>query len=468
MKIKLGSKIGLTYLLILFSAMAVLGYLIISDIKQSFIGERKNVLFSYANIIAEKAAPYLHEQNTAYINFLAEDFGENIGHRILILDTAGTIIGDSSGASRGQHLSTPVVTASLQGESSAQTNYYPEYGNLLYLAVPVASSQQIIGAVFISADINDIQTRLNQTRNRLLAAALASGILAILLSLPLARIIITVPIGKLTRAAQKMSAGEYGYQVQIKSRDELEQLANSFNEMSEKIRQEDDIRRQFIANASHELKSPVAALKVLVESLLIKHPESKEETREFLFDIDGQLDRLSRLVNDLLLLSKIEKNTVSLNLEPVAIGQLLTEVKDNLLPLAANKEIEIKVKVQENITWPADREMLYRAVYNLADNAIKFSSLNKQVLLNCNVNKNILVISVFDQGMGISPEHLEKIFDRFYRVNKARERTTGGTGLGLAIVKEIITLHGGTVSAKSVPAHGSEFLITLPDPKQMS
>lgn len=464
MNIRLGIKIGLTYLLIIFITVAALGYLTLNNIEQSFINERKNVLLSYANIIAENAAPYLREQNTAYLNYLAEDFGENIGHRILIFDTSSAVLGDSSGQDRGQELMIPVVASSLQGESASQTNNYPDYGNLLYLAVPIASGKQIVGSVFISADINDISERLEQTRNWLLAAASGIGILALMLSLLLSRII-TVPIGSLTQAARRMSEGDYGYQVQVKSHDELGQLANSFNEMSEKIKQEDDIRRQFIANASHELKSPLAALKVLVESLLIKHPESKEETLEFLIDIDGQLDRLSRLVNDLLLLSKIERNKASLNIESVAVDQLLAEVRENLLPLAANKDIDLRVDVCEQITWPADRDMLYRAVYNLVDNAIKYSPSNKEVQINCSVSEAKLTISVLDHGIGIASEHLEKIFNRFYRVNKARERSTGGTGLGLSIVKEIVNLHGGTVSVASFPDHGSQFVIVLPASK---
>ncbi|NLL51575.1 MAG: cell wall metabolism sensor histidine kinase WalK [Peptococcaceae bacterium] len=465
MKLRLGIKIGLTYLLIIFTAIAAFGYFALQDIEQSLIQERKNVLLSYANIIAERAAPYLREQNNAYLNYLAEDFGESIGHRILIFNSASTILGDSSGLFRGQELIISVVADALQGESIAQTNHYPDYGSLLYLAVPVASGKQIVGAVFISADINDVIERLDQTRNRLLATAIGSGILALLISLLLARII-TVPIRNLTQAAKRMAAGDYGHQVRVKNHDELGILADSFNEMSEKVKQEDIIRRQFIANASHELKSPVAALKVLVESLLIKYPESKEEAQEFLRDIDGQLDRMSRLVNDLLLLSKIERNKASFKLETVHISQLLAEVKESLRPLAAYKNIEIIIEAQEQLTWPADRDMLYRSVYNLADNAIKYSPENKEVRITSTVDQEKLMISVIDQGVGITPEHQEKIFSRFYRIDKARERTKGGTGLGLPIVQEIINLHQGTVSVTSVPGQGTEFQIVLPALRQ--
>ena len=318
-----------------------------------------------------------------------------------------------------------------------------------------------MSARFYSADINDVTERLDQTRNRLLATAIGSGILALLISLLLARII-TVPIRNLTQAAKRMAAGDYGHQVRVKNHDELGILADSFNEMSEKVKQEDIIRRQFIANASHELKSPVAALKVLVESLLIKYPESKEEAQEFLRDIDGQLDRMSRLVNDLLLLSKIERNKASLSWKPVHISQLLAEVKESLRPLAAYKNIEIIIEAQEQLTWPADRDMLYRSVYNLADNAIKYSPENKEVRITSTVDQEKLMISVIDQGVGITPEHQEKIFSRFYRIDKARERTKGGTGLGLPIVQEIINLHQGTVSVTSVPGQGTEFQIVLP------
>lgn len=461
MRISLGSKIGLSYLLIIFTVMLVFGYLILQDIEQSFINERKNVLLGYVNIIAERAAPYLIEQDTAYLNYLAEEFGENIGHRILIFDTNSTVLGDSSGLNRGQVLIIPVVTTSLQGESVSQTNHYPDFGRLLYIAVPVATGKQIVGAIFISADINDIGLRLAQTRNRLLLAAAGSAVIAFFLSLLLARII-TVPVARLTRAAGKMSAGDYGCQVKVSSRDELGQLANSFNEMSKKIKQEDEFRRQFIADASHELRSPVASLKVLVESLLIKHPKSKEETIEYLTDINGQLDRLSRLVNDLLMLSRIEKNKASLKKEPVPIRQLLAEVKENLRLLAAEKQIEITITANSDIVWPADRDMLYRAVYNLADNAIKYSPVNSQVQLNSAADEEKLTITVKDQGIGIAPEHLGNLFTRFYRVDKARERATGGIGLGLSIVKEIVSLHGGTVSVTSVPGQGTEFQLVLP------
>ena len=461
MRIKLGSKIGLTYLVIIFTVMLLFAYFTLLDIEQSFINERKNALLSYANIIAERAAPYLPEQDTAYLNYLAEDFGENIGHRVLIFDSNGIILGDSSGLNRGHKPTIPSVAASLQGESVSQTNRYPDFGRLLYLAVPVAAGQQIVGAIFISADINDIDMRLAQTRNRLLLVAAGSAVFAFLLSLLLARII-TVPVARLTRAAAKMSAGDYGCQVKVGSRDELGQLAASFNEMSKKIQREDEFRRQFIADASHELRSPVASLKVLVESLLLKPPESKEETMEFLTDINGQLDRMSKLINDLLLLSKIEKNEASLNKEPVPIRQLLVEVKESLRPLAADKQIEITVTAGDGILWPADRDMLYRAVYNLADNAIKYSPANSQVQLISTADEEKLAIRVKDQGIGISHEHLGKLFTRFYRVDKARERATGGVGLGLSIVQEIVNLHGGQISVTSVPGCGTEFVINLP------
>lgn len=160
-------------------------------------------------------------------------------------------------------------------------------------------------------------------------------------------------------------------------------------------------------------------------------------------------------------------NKASLNTEPVLISHLLAEVKQNLLPLASNKKIDLIVNAPEQITWPADRDMLYRAVYNLADNAVKYSPANKEVLINSTMDQEKLIISVIDQGIGIDPEHQEKIFTRFYRIDKARERATGGTGLGLPIVKEIIHLHGGTVSVSSIPGHGTQFNILLPDCRQI-
>lgn len=228
------------------------------------------------------------------------------------------------------------------------------------------------------------------------------------------------------------------------------------------------VRRDFVANVSHELKTPVASIKGFVETLLDGAMDDPADTRRFLEIVARQADRLASIIEDLLALSRIEQSegVGNLPLENVRIGDIFTAVVADCGPRAHERSIGFETRCAEAVMAEVNPPLLEQALINLVDNAIKYSDPGDTVRLEADLepgkNGSELVIRVADDGAGIAAEHLPRLFERFYRADKARSRTLGGTGLGLAIVKHIVQAHGGTVSVESTPGVGSVFTIRLP------
>jgi signal transduction histidine kinase len=229
--------------------------------------------------------------------------------------------------------------------------------------------------------------------------------------------------------------------------------------MNRKIIAVDEQRRQFVADASHELKSPLASIKVLVQSLLAGGIDNRDISVEFLQDVDQEVDRLSDIVGSLLELTKLE-GSYGMKFERFNIAILCKEVISKLNFIAKTKNIKIESELRDFVI-EGNRENIFRAVYNIVENAIKYSPKGGKVFLEIN-GDDFVRINVRDHGIGIPEDEIDKIFERFYRVDKTRARKTGGSGLGLSIVMEIIKQHKGNIEVKSKVGEGSLFIISLP------
>lgn len=231
-----------------------------------------------------------------------------------------------------------------------------------------------------------------------------------------------------------------------------------------KIRRLENMRKDFVANVSHEIKTPLTAIKGFVETLLHDDDENPEKRGEFLEIIMRHVDRLNSLVVDLLSLSRIEQmdDNNKIEFEQRRIRNVIETAIQVVQAKADNKGIRIEVFCNEEITALMDSPLFEQALVNLIDNAIKYSPENSRVFVYAMMDNNGITLQVKDKGPGIPEEHLSRLFERFYRVDKARSRKLGGTGLGLAIVKHVIAVHGGTVSVESSPGKGSTFIINLP------
>ncbi|HLY23184.1 MAG TPA: ATP-binding protein [bacterium] len=228
-------------------------------------------------------------------------------------------------------------------------------------------------------------------------------------------------------------------------------------------RRTDIVRREFVANVSHELRTPLASVRALAEALAGGAAQDREAGPRFFERIVAEIDRLTLLVNDLLDLSAIESGSAKLEMEPVALDDVVDDVITKFRPMAERRRIALRGDGAPGLprAW-ADRTRITQAVANLVDNAIKYTLDGGTVIVEAGRRESTVTISVADTGIGISPEHLPRIFERFYRVDRSRSRALGGTGLGLSIVKHIATSHGGEVEVQSVEGQGTRFTLVLP------
>jgi two-component system phosphate regulon sensor histidine kinase PhoR len=226
----------------------------------------------------------------------------------------------------------------------------------------------------------------------------------------------------------------------------------------------ENIRKDFVANVSHEIKTPITAIKGFVETLQEGQSQDPEDVRRFLGIVHRHVDRLEAIVEDLLTLSRIEKEaeTEEITLEEHSVRKVLVKAVQACENKAQVKKIHLELECSEDLKGRINPPLLEQAVVNLIDNAINYSEEGKSVTIRAQENAQEILIQVEDQGSGIERRHLERIFERFYRVDKSRSRKLGGTGLGLSIVKHILEAHGGRVSVESQPGRGSTFTLHLP------
>jgi two-component system phosphate regulon sensor histidine kinase PhoR len=230
----------------------------------------------------------------------------------------------------------------------------------------------------------------------------------------------------------------------------------------------ENVRRDFVANVSHELKTPIASIKGFVETLLDGAADDPVDNRRFLQIVAKQADRLAAIIEDLLALSRIEQSegAGTLPLEPARIADVLTAVVGECAPRAADKSIRLVTSCADDLVAEVNPPLLEQALINLADNAIKYSDEGRTTTIDAVAEgadgSGEVVFTVRDEGRGIAPEHLPRLFERFYRVDSARSRALGGTGLGLSIVKHIAQAHGGTVTVESTVGVGTTFTMRLP------
>jgi histidine kinase len=304
----------------------------------------------------------------------------------------------------------------------------------------------------------DFRTSFNEA---LLYAALAAMVAALGLSILFSRSVVA-PVLAMSQATQRIADGRYEERVQVFGNDELAGLALRFNQMAEKLDQVESMRRRLIGDVSHELRTPLTAIKGSMEGLMDGVLPANDETFQ---QIHAEADRLNRLVDDLQELSRVEAHAYQLDFRPLDVSALIQTVTKRLTPQAESKHILVVIELTP--TLPpilADEDRAMQILTNLLGNALQYTPEGGRVTINAKRINNEVQFFVQDTGVGIRPEHLSNIFDRFYRVDKSRSRQAGGgSGIGLTIARALIEAHGGRIWIESAgDGKGSTFKFTIP------
>lgn len=453
------TKLVVSYLILILATLFVVNFSLMRSIRENFLNGERVANLTGANIVANAVEGKTYSEQVA----VSENFSAQLGGRILILDRAGYVRVDSYHDDRllRKKLELPEVATALSGKGTAAERYLEKDGWVMYTVVPTFYKQEVNGAVFFSKDINHIIDTLNEIRWQFFFFSLSIGIIITGLGFFLAENFAT-PIRELTKAAEKIKGGFLGERVQVRGKDEIAQLSQSFNAMAETIEEVDKSRRNFVSNASHELKTPLASIKVLAEALLHSEEKDYRVYREFLGDINNEMDRLNHLTNDLLDIVKLDEGKEKIHLESTELRSLVEEIIAKEGAAAAKKHLAIGSSISGNLFCKVDRDKIGQVITNLLSNAVKYTDSGGRIEIKAWVSEGVLTIIVEDNGIGIPEEDLPFIFERFYRVDKARARATGGSGLGLFIVKQIVELHRGSIDVESSVGKGTRFTVRIP------
>ncbi len=499
-------RLLLSHLAVIVAAMGLSGFLLLSFLQRYFLESTEQSLVAQARITAQALVPGALasgppvEQQSALNNLISQreytnldlrvenvqapvapitagDFdlsylaesslqlGAQLETRIRVLDVQGVVLVDSVETAAGADLSGDALVASaLQGVYATSVGDYA-----MAVAMPMLLDGELVGVVYLDQPLGDVAAVMGDLRKRwLFATAIAlgfSGFLGLLLSGAITR-----PLRQLTGAAGALAGGDFSVQVPARSRDELGRLSAAFNDMTARLRAARQMQVDFVANVSHELRTPLTAIKGTVETLRDGAVDDPSVRDRFLATVESETDRLIRLVNDLLILSRADSEALNLRRERVDVAALAQTLLAQLTPQAAAREVrlQLEAELRAPAAW-ADRDRVAQVLLNLLDNAIKYSQPGGAATVRiASEAEGAVRVQVCDNGVGIPAEDLPRIGQRFYRADKARARgrastgAAGGSGLGLAIAQALVQAHGGRLWVESAEGAGTTVSFTLP------
>ncbi len=422
---------------------------------------------------AESVAPVATAQPTPAAELprlqqVAQTYAGDADARVTILDHQGDPIADSqynTGRIDNQQ-GQPEVQAALAGDQASSIRKDPLTGErTLFAAAPIQQGAKLLGVVQISQPVNEAMEGVRQIFLSLAAALLSALILAGVVGVWMGRRLVR-PLREMETAAMAVAEGDLNQQVVARTDDELGALARAFNYMVNEVRSHIERQQLFISNASHELRTPLTNIKLRSEALRTQLDENPALAARYADEIDSEADRLIRLANDLLDLSRLEADGSRPPARPIDMAALLHEAGDVMQLRAQRVGVTLEVSASPDLP-PAlgSRDQVEAAIINLMDNAIKYTPPGGRVWLEAEARNGRLEVRVSDTGMGIPADELPYIFDRFYRVDKVRSRQENGVGsgagIGLSIAKQLVEQNGGQIWAESIPQQGTTFVISF-------
>lgn len=380
--------------------------------------------------------------------------------RAVVVDKNLRVIFDTYGLGKGKILISEEAINSFNGAESLHRNRKKNY---VEFTVPInnPSDKTVMGIMVLSFSLKDMK----QISDKLVKAGYTFFTILAALSIIFSALyagMISGPMRKLSAEIDRVSDGNIDEFTKVKGYTELESIGHSFNKMLARAKKLEGSRQEFVSNVSHELKTPMTSIKVLADTLL-GHPDATLDMyKEFMVDINNEIERENKIINDLLSLVKLDKKTGVMNITSVDLNELLEQILKRLMPIAKMKNIELVFESFRAVKAEVDEVKLSLAISNLIENAIKYNVEDGFVRVSLNADHKFFFVKVSDSGIGIPEEYQDQIFERFYRVDKARSRGTGGTGLGLSITKNVILMHHGEIRLYSKEDEGTTFTVRIP------
>ncbi len=398
------------------------------------------------------------EDNKVLDNEL-KSVAESYNGRILIINSALKIVRDSFMADIGKTVIWENIIYSMQGES---LYYYDKATNYLIVSVPLINSDgDIVGVLVMNKSMDYLTQNEDSFISYMLIGAVIIFSLTIIIAV-VAQIYFSRPLRKMSNSLDSIIREYDTLLPEETSFIELESISSKFNEVIGKLHSIDESRQEFVSNVSHELKTPLTSMKVLADSLNGSEDVPIEMYKEFMLDIGDEIDRETKIINDLLSLVRMDKSGAELNVSAVNINELIDHILKRLKPIAEKADVQVVYESFRPVVAEVDEVKFTLVVTNLVENAIKYNNQGGWVHISLNSDHQFFYIKVEDNGLGIPEDSVEHIFERFYRADKSHSREIGGTGLGLAITKSSIAMHNGEIKVRSTLGEGSTFDVRVP------
>lgn len=452
----------LLFLFGFLSAVLMAEIFLVSYEKQAMV-QLSNDVKNQCQILGNQisSADFLHNpHNESLENDLAQVATLYDG-RIILIDEDFNIVKDTYALEEEKTMVSEEVVKCFKGEASG---YYTS-GRFVELTVPIMAGSEtekkIAGVILVSASTDSIYAKLSEFRRSseiwVSVIAICSLAFSILLSNWLVR-----PLKHMNQYIGDLAEGSLDGDLDIHDCTETENISNTFNIMLARLRLVEESRQEFVANVSHELKTPLTSMKVLADSLLMQGDAPVELYKEFMQDIANEIDRESSVISDLLTLVKMDRKSTELNVASTDINDFIEQILKRLRPIAEKANIELVFESNRSVTAEIDATKLSLAFSNLVENAIKYNRENGWVRVSLDADHKFFYVKVSDSGIGIPQESIDYIFERFYRVDKSHSREIGGTGLGLAITRSAVVAHRGAIKVQSTVDEGTTFIVRIP------
>lgn len=435
---------------------------ILSAYETRAVDTRTVDITSQAKLLATQivANNYLQDTSSPSITTQLDQLSTIYDGRVMLIDNTFTIVKDTYALDEQKTILAEEVIQSYGGETVQK---YDADNRYIEMTLPIndESGKNVIGVMLVSVSTDSIVATLGILKQYALMIQFLVAVIVVIAGFAASSGLVR-PFKRLTKSIKDVQDGYEADFISVRSYSETETISEACDEMLQRLQTLDESRQEFVSNVSHELKTPLTSMKVLADSLIGQEDIPVELYREFMSDIGDEIDRENKIINDLLSLVKLDKSAGNINIASVQINELLERIMKRLRPIAQKQNVELVMESFRPVVAEVDEVKLTLALTNLIENAIKYNNPEGWVHVSLNADHQNFFVTVEDNGIGIPKEAQDRIFERFYRVDKSHSREIGGTGLGLAIARNAIIMHRGAIKVHSMEGEGTTFTVRIP------